>query len=156
MNSQFLSGGGGLCGNVDVVGSAYTVNTCGINQCIHPQVTNVTIVDASCGESNGSITIDLADPLGCAYLWSSIGATGRTVTGLTPGVYSVTVSLLSDPTCFEVFGYAVGSANGTQISVDAKTDASCGSNDGTVSLSPSSGWLTWKWSDGLQLGIEQH
>ena len=66
---------------------------------------NTYISHEGCGSSDGSISVDISSGTGFSYLWSPGGETTSTITGLSAGDYSVTVS---DTTgCEETLTYTV-------------------------------------------------
>ncbi|MCG3165447.1 MAG: hypothetical protein POELPBGB_01210 [Bacteroidia bacterium] len=66
---------------------------------------NTSINHEGCGSSDGSISVDISNGTEFSYLWSPGGQTTSTITGLTAGDYSVT---LSDTTgCEETLTYTV-------------------------------------------------
>lgn len=109
----------------------------------------LTTVDPTCGEANGSITVLLPDaPPGVLYSWSN-GATGAVQNDLAAGAYSVTVS--GTDVCGSQSD-ALLVDNALPLVVDATvSELSCaGINDGAASLSVSGGTApyTYEWSPG--------
>jgi len=86
-----------VSGITGAAASSYTYNVVAIA----PSTPSLTIatVSASCGTTNsdGSVTANF-DRGAKSYLWSSIGATTQTVSGLLPGNYTVTVTDKNDCT----------------------------------------------------------
>ena len=63
----------------------------------YPEITNIQTTPASCGQADGTASVQIhAGPTNVQYDWST-GATGTSVAGLAPGWYSVTVT--ADDTC---------------------------------------------------------
>lgn len=107
----------------------------------------LTTVDPTCGEANGSIIVELPGaPSGVQYTWSN-GASGPTQNWLAAGSYSVTVS--GTDVCGSQSN-AMLVDNAPPLVVNATvTPVSCaGDNDGTASLSVSGGTApyTYDWS----------
>lgn len=153
-------------------GGTYTLTVTDMNSCTITETayvyeaTEVTAtiiedIDISCnGEVDGQLTVQGAGgqiaaldgpaalPSGYTYLWST-GATTATISGLTVGTYSVTVT--------DEFG-CTGSTSGTitepdilKASVALTQNASSGSgDDGILTASAEGGTIpyTYKWSNG--------
>jgi hypothetical protein len=108
-----------------------------------------TGTDVSCnGGNNGTATATATGNLvPVTYLWSN-GATTASITGLTAGTYTVTVT--ETPTCTAVAAYTVTEP----LAMDAacsKTDATTiGGADGTASVIATGGTApyTYLWSNG--------
>ncbi len=114
-------------------------------------VTDVVIVDASCsGASDGSIDPTVAGGSGSySYQWSN-GATTATVTGLSAGEYTLTVTDALG--CAVERQYTVG-ARETDLEVSNAVigDVSCtGATDGSIALTVLGGFgnYTYNWSNG--------
>lgn len=105
--------------------------------------------DVSCyGQNNGSASVSVSGGTSpYSYSWSN-GGSGSTVTGLTAGTYSVTVTDANGCSAND----AVTVAQPSLLSSSAlASDASCnGGSDGTVDLSVSGGTApyTYNWSNG--------
>ncbi len=120
-------------------------------QCLlDPQVTSVTIIEATCGNSDGQATITTnVDPTLLVYTWSpnlgTPGATDNIRTELPAGGYTVTVSEASGA-CFDVVEFAITNQDGPELDNDpVTTNASCAANDGTATLSPASYNYQWNY-----------
>ena len=112
-------------------------------------IASVVVVEASCGNSNGSATVNVVgDPNGdfYNYLWSSnIGFPPplfNEATNLEAGTYSVTIDdpLLSDCGITETF--TVGNTDGPESGYEV-THTSCHLNDGTVTFDSSNYQYSW-------------
>ncbi|OFY83243.1 MAG: hypothetical protein A3F72_17905 [Bacteroidetes bacterium RIFCSPLOWO2_12_FULL_35_15] len=100
------------------------------------------------GGSNGTTTVNpVGGTPGYIYLWSPIGGTGQTATGLSPGNYTV---LITDANSCQTNTAIVVSqptqVTGTLISINP----SCGLNNGSVSsmISGGTGPYTYLWTPG--------
>jgi PKD repeat protein/subtilisin-like proprotein convertase family protein len=107
-------------------------------------INTVSITDVLCGESNGSINIDVTGGNGVyTYNWSN-GATSQDITNITNGSYTITVNDGAGCTAsenIEVKGtLALGSAN--------ITDDLCGQGTGAISINVNGGSaLQYTWSN---------
>lgn len=107
-------------------------------------VVSKTNVDCNGGQ-NGSITVSTAGGTpGYSYVWSN-GAAGATISSLSAGVYTVTVTDSRGCTGFMTVGITQPSAIVLAMS---STAASCGSNNGTASVAAIGGTpgYTYAWS----------
>ena len=106
-----------------------------------------THVDASCGNANGSVNLTVnggASPYN--YQWSN-SATTQDVSNLSSGNYFVTVT--DSNNCNSILSVFVD--NGIPpIATETHTNANCGFNNGTVTLSVSYGIppYSYQWSNG--------
>ena len=101
-------------------------------------ITQAGLVQATCGNANGSIDIDITGGTApYTFLWSN-GATTEDNTNLTPGVYSPTVTDANGCTATQDFN--VSEPNALQITDVASTDVSCnGGSDGLIDVSTAGG-----------------
>ncbi len=115
-----------------------------------PTVTiNSTAFDASCGQANGSISLNLSGvPAGAnvVYNWSN-GANTANLNNLTAGTYSVTVTVqTSGLSCMYTKSVSISSLQGPTVSLNNVTGENC-STLGTISLQVASGQapytITW-------------
>lgn len=108
---------------------------------------DVVATNAACGTDNGSAT---ATPLGgmapYVYEWSNGGIT-QTITGLSPGVYTVTV--IDFLGCAAMATAAIEAGDVVEV-VLTSTDATCGVDNGTATATASGGTppYSFTWSDG--------
>ncbi|MBN4051888.1 T9SS type A sorting domain-containing protein, partial [Cytophagaceae bacterium AH-315-L13] len=108
---------------------------------------DVLSLDASCGSSDGSVSVSAnGGTPGYTYMWS----TGETATQITvqAGSYSVTATDFSG--C-EIYGNTIVNNIGAPVISFTSTDITCnGNNDGTIDITASGGAqpLTYTWSSG--------
>jgi subtilisin-like proprotein convertase family protein len=112
-------------------------------------ITHESCVSGSGTNGQGAIDINVSGSTApFSYLWSN-GATTQDISGLTDGVYSVTVT--SSAGCSLTQSYTV-LANGSNLSVQsvAITNETCGSGTGAINISmdQSSGPYSFSWSNG--------
>ncbi len=103
------------------------------------------ITDATCGGSNGSITVNVIGATGTVdYTWSPAQANSASITGLAAGVYSVTAV---DGACSATASYTVGQTGSISFGAPVITDASCG-NAGSIVVNVIGGAtpVTYTWS----------
>lgn len=110
-------------------------------------VLNFNTVDASCGQSNGSATVNAVNGQSpYEYLWST-GSTNATINNLSMGEYFVTVT--DNNNCVVTGSVNIFSSDGPVVSI-TKTDATCGMANGTANASATGGLLPYNfaWSNG--------
>jgi gliding motility-associated-like protein len=147
-------------GNIYPVGTTadiYTVtdihgniNTCSVSVTVHPTPeVLLSVTDVACfGDSTGVIdaTINSGTP-SFTYLWSN-GETTEDITGLTPGVYSLTVT---DANACSSSAVATVSQPDKIILTAVITEISCNrGNNGAIDISVTGGVApyTYSWSNG--------
>lgn len=103
--------------------------------------------NATCGNANGTATVNPQNGVGLAsFLWSN-GATTQTATGLAAGTYTVTATDVNGCT---VTSSATITATPVATLTLTPTNTTCGNNDGkvTVSVVGGSPILSYLWSNG--------
>ncbi|MCZ2101554.1 MAG: SprB repeat-containing protein, partial [Chitinophagales bacterium] len=99
----------------------------------------------SCGLDNGWITATPSDNGIYQYAWSN-GQTTQTISELSPGTYTVTVT--SDNGCEAVATSTIDSS-GQLVLTDETIHTSCGLNNGSISIHPNGGYgFSYLWSNG--------
>lgn len=105
-----------------------------INNSNGPVIDNTTVVNASCNQSNGSLTISIsggATPY--TYAWSNNAANNTpTAANLAPGNYVVTVTDANG--CTITQGNDIVLLPAPTISVDIVTPATCGLDNGAIEI----------------------
>ncbi|AKD53813.1 SprB repeat-containing protein [Spirosoma radiotolerans] len=125
----------GVSGSIDLPGSQA------------PVVSLVRVSPAACGQATGSISVSASGgQLPYQYQWSN-GASTSSVSGLSAGQYTVTVSDGSG--CASTLSVGVVGSSSLSL-VTASSPAACGQASGTASVSVSggSGSYTYQWSNG--------
>lgn len=114
-----------------------------------PLLTVATKTEATCGQNNGSASMEAAflnGPL--TYTWSHNSTiTGPTASNLAAGAYSVTVT--GDNDCSAETTFSIDDLAGPELTDNPQiTDTSCGEDNGsaTVTLTGGIGLLTYAWS----------
>ena len=109
---------------------------------------STTISNAFCSQNNGFVTANVTGGTGSySYAWSPTGGSSSTASSLYAGVYTVTVTDANG--CTITISAIVNDQNGPSAFISNTTDVSCnGDNDGTATVSVSSGTLpyTYAWS----------
>jgi len=113
-----------------------------------PDISNINVSDAHCGQSDGFASISVIGGTSpYTYSWStSPPQTGINAVNLVSDNYAVTVTDSNGCTVTQAF--VVDDLPGPSLSVSSVIDASCGNPDGSASVSPSggSGPYTYSWS----------
>ena len=126
--------------------------------CPIPVIANISKTDATCGNSNGSVTVTVDNPALYTFIWSSNATgTGLTRSNLAVGFYSVTVTKVSDASCSRVV--SIGVANNTAncctqpIATVVKADATCGGSNGSAKIVvDNAANYTFTWSSNAPTG----
>lgn len=144
----------------NLVAGSYTITVSDANSCSVVQVvsiseptalnvSNLVVVDASCGAADGSAFINPSGGTGAyTYSWSNASTT-NSIGNLTSGVYDVLVTDAYG--CTQTTQASIGNANGPQISTQQLSNIQCnGSADGSIQVTVSGGQptYTYSWSNG--------
>lgn len=111
-----------------------------------PVFQTITVTNATCGSNNGSIYVlgvgsdDLQFNLNNGtWVWGLGGDKDHyTWTGLAPGVYTIYMNVPGDGNCNDSATVTVLSSGGPTVTL-AKTDATCGLNNGSITATGSGG-----------------
>ena len=112
-----------------------------------PDVTDIQVIPATCGESNGSVTLAPADLM---YMWTTDNFQGNTRSDLAPGLYEIAVMDLNNPSCPSVIMVEVTGTSDLDASANILAQPTCGDNNGSVQIAVQNGnaGLTYSWNDG--------
>lgn len=139
---------------------SYTVTVTDANQCVVEEtftvsndagtlnVSSFSVSNENCGNSDGSIDINIAGGTPpYSFAWST-GATTEDVSGLAAGSYNVTITDNSGCSINEV--YAVTNNTGTLSESAVVSNEICGNNGGSINLTVTggSGPYTFNWNTG--------
>ena len=115
--------------------------------CQPPVVENITVVEASCGNADGAISIVLGgNAADYAFAWSPAVSATAEANNLSAGTYNVTITDITSVNCFIVQTVVVGNSDGptpTQLDV---TPAFCAQDNGSAFFAPTT--YGYQWSDG--------
>ena len=118
------------------------------------EITEIQVSQATCGNSNGSVTVDVNGGTGnYTYTWSEGNGT-NTVTGLSPGI--VVLEIMDENMCTATASYNVSEPDALQVDIAQTTvvDASCnGTNTGSIDVTviggTGPGTYMYAWDNGL-------
>lgn len=140
----------------NLVAGSYTVTVSDANGCsVSSTITvnnqggiavSTVSADASCGNSNGSITATVANgTLPYVYAWSN-GGTSSSISNLSAGVYTLTVTDANS--CIASINDTVYDAPAPVITVTSH-DATCGNNNGDAAVITTGGTspISYLWSN---------
>ncbi|MDQ3108977.1 MAG: gliding motility-associated C-terminal domain-containing protein, partial [Bacteroidota bacterium] len=117
----------------------------------NPMIIAPVITATTCGQCNGSATLNVSGGTApYTYLWSN-GAPTSSVNGLCAGVYTVLVS--DNAGCSMTFNITISSSGGPTAANPSTVNVSCnGICDGSISVAPTGGILpyTYLWLPGGQ------
>jgi uncharacterized repeat protein (TIGR01451 family) len=146
-------------GQYCVVGT--DINGCTSSACFFLQginnisIDSVSITQPGCTGGWGSIWINtVSGTAPFTYIWSN-GQTTNGITGLSPNVYSVTVT---DATgCSRFYEWQIGGQNNIFVQWSAMQLASCGASDGSITAQAFGGTApyTYLWNNGVQGATNQ-
>ena len=131
----------------------YTISIADANGCLGTASATITqptaltatstATQTNCASSTGSATVTAAGGTpGYAYLWTPSANTNATATGLSAGIYNVTVTDANG--CTQTSTATVTSLNGETVSISASTNILCkGANNGTSTASVVGGTLPY-------------
>lgn len=145
---------------INLVAGAYTVTVTDANGCTDSrsvtltQPSDVTLsgvaTDATCGQSNGSITLTAGGGVGpYTYAWTTPGVNGSSPANLSPGTYNPTVTDANG--CTETTTVIVSTPTKLEITGFTPNEPSCfGGANGSinVTVSGSATPFTYAWSHG--------
>jgi gliding motility-associated-like protein len=116
--------------------------------CTPPTISNLSVVDATCGASNGAINLTMSDATSYVYTWTPNVSTTGSATNLLAGLYKIRIARLNDPTCFIDKDLVVNNLNNNLVLTPAGiTNATCGASNGSATIGGQAAW-TYRWSDG--------
>lgn len=114
-----------------------------------PGITGAAVTHVSCfGGSNGAISLTVSG--NSAFVWSN-GQTTQNISGLPPGIYSVTATVNTTVTsaqCSSAQAFTVTEPDAFTLAADRSSISCPGSSDGWIDLTPSGGTpgYAYSWS----------
>jgi len=136
----------------DSAGNSYTVTTAGsvptcTTSCTTPTVSIVSSQSVTCfGASTGSATVNAVPAGTYTYTWQPGNLNGATQSGLAAGIYTVTAS---SGACSATVAVNIAQpATALSASITANSPASCGANNGNITVAASGGTAgyTYVWT----------
>ncbi len=151
---------GGNTASVNMLnGGMYMVTVTDDNNCVNVETVNIneptliavtgTTTSSNCGMNNGTIMVSATGGTpGYQYLWNT-GQTTPMLSGLTSGMY--TISVTDNNGCTVVSSFTI---TGMSITVTAMDETCAGSNNGTATATSNNGTgpFTYLWNDGQTTG----
>jgi len=111
---------------------------------------NIGSTDATCGNSNGTVSVTaIGGTPGYTYSWSS-GGTDATVSNLASGPYTVIITDLNG--CTTAASVSVNNAGGPTVGIDTQTNVLCtgaGTGSATVTATGGTPPLVYSWNNGV-------
>lgn len=108
-----------------------------------------SFTDETCGNANGTATVTVSGGTpGYTYLWTPGSQTTASVSGLSAGSYSCTITDANG--CTSVENVVISNIAGPSASISASTDVSCnGGSDGTATVTATGGTpaYSYLWND---------
>lgn len=126
----------------------FTINRCG---CQPATLTSVTLIEPTCGNSDGSAMVRIEGPENAYnYTWipeaGTVAGFGNIRENLPAGGYQVVISDPADPGCTETVDIVLTNSDGPTATA-VTTPANCTAADGTATLSPAN--FDYQWEGGL-------
>lgn len=114
-----------------------------MNACCAPSTLNFTVVNPTCGQSNGSVSVTPAGAIPpFLFSWNTpAGDTTQTVTGLAPGTYTVTVT--DSLGCITIDSVTITNVNLLNLAVNPSAPTICFGDSVTLTAS---GGATYSWN----------
>ena len=110
------------------------------------EITDINLVSASCGQSNGSALLSVTGN-NLSYQWShNANLNSPLANNLSAGLYSITLS--DNAGCSDEISLTINNNDGLELNIAQQNNASCGSNNGNVQVSASNffGAVSYNWS----------
>ena len=130
--------------NCEFIASIFVTDAC---NCTQPVLEKVLVFEATCGENDGSIQIEMqGDDNAFNYEWSDAAINGTGATNLPAGSYKVTITDKNNSLCMAIETINIGNSNVGPITLLRNDPEICNGQKGIALLVP--GTLTYNWSDG--------
>ncbi|MGB1205706.1 MAG: choice-of-anchor L domain-containing protein [Chitinophagales bacterium] len=112
-----------------------------------PSINEVLTTDASCGDATGQATVVFTGGNGndLVFSWShDTTLNSETAENLEAGNYSV--SLSDENNCEAIFDFEIGETAALTLEIVAVNDATCGEENGNITVSTLANNVTYEWS----------
>jgi hypothetical protein len=154
--STYFWNNGQTTSNLIAVNSGvYSVTVTDANGCVKTSQTtitlntgldvNATVVQSTCTYNKGSIFVSPNSP-NFIWIWSDAGPLAPSRTDLSPGTYTVTVSVAGNNTCKGSRTFVINDASIPTVGSNT-TNAHCGLSNGAINLSPANNNLQFVWEN---------
>ena len=120
-----------------------------ITQTTNPVIQVGTVVDATCSQNNGSVTISVTGGLGNeTYAWTGGVSNTNVANSLTAGTYTVTVTSSG---CTDTETIVVNDLPAPQVVFVSNVNPACGQNNGSITFDAlgGNGALSYTWTNGV-------
>ncbi|MBL7818002.1 MAG: gliding motility-associated C-terminal domain-containing protein, partial [Saprospiraceae bacterium] len=128
----------------DTISNITIANDCNSTICTPPTIANVAVVNATCGNSNGSISLTTSSRV--VFTWSPNVSASATATNLSAGIYKVKVAKADTLSCFVERQIVVNNINAPVVATPLIRPATCAASNGLVRFA-NADWQ-YVWSDG--------
>lgn len=135
----------------DAVGNTYTITTLSsvpsCSACVTPTVSVSSTQSVTCfGASTGAATLTVNPAVTYTATWQPGNLTGLTQSGLAAGVYTVTIT--DGSSCSATTTVNIAGPTALTASITANSPASCGANNGSLTVTASGGTAgyTYTWT----------
>lgn len=125
--------------------SSTATTNCGILDC-SIEITG-SIIPATCGNNNGSVSIEITGGSGSYGIsWSNGTSGATTINNLSPGTYTVTVTDIDNPDCTNEESFTVIDEGNLELDAEF-TPTTCGEDNGsaTILITDGQGPYIFKW-----------
>lgn len=110
-----------------------------------PVVLTPSSTAATCGQSNGSASVTATGGTSpYTYLWTSAGATTQTLSSISGGSYTVTVT--DDKSCTQTTSVVINNSGAATLSLDSTAVTCNGGNNGTATVTVTGGTSPYNYS----------
>ncbi|MFN4254389.1 MAG: gliding motility-associated C-terminal domain-containing protein [Saprospiraceae bacterium] len=147
LNGLLQQGGGQICAAMTVQGAAIAVVDCTGGCPNPPQIADIQTLNSTCGNSTGSISIDMVGGTqGLTFVWSPGVSTTNAANGIAAGTYQIEIFETANPACKLDTSVIVSNSDGPQVQIASVTPTQCLASNGAAVLAPAN--LDYVWDNG--------